>query len=74
MAYDRIALRYDWLIERYILQRGAGGRAGVEPVERGATLKNFFLKFSPQTPKLKIYIFLTLMHLNAVDWTCDYIK
>ena len=49
-------------------QRGAGGMERPGRKRAGVTLKKIFLlKFSPQTPKLNFYIFLTLMHQNAVD-------
>lgn len=55
-------------IQRFLtLQRGAGGRASTEPKRVGATLKNFFAENSPQTPKSKIYTFLTSMHHNVGD-------
>lgn len=49
------------------LQRGGRGTESTEPKRVGATLKNFFLQNSHQTPKSKIYIFLTFIHRNAAD-------
>ena len=54
-----------WSIEG---AKGAGGD-GSDRMKTGGCdpEKFFFAKNLPKTPKLNFYIFLTLMHLNAVD-------
>lgn len=63
---------YYWYTVIYGHWRGGGGMERGEPERAGATLKNFFAENSHQTPKSNFYIFLTLMHHNALDWTCNY--
>ena len=49
-----------------ILQRGGRGRAGVEPVERGATLQNFFPKKSPFNIR-EFYLTIFIFYLNILN-------
>ena len=72
VKYDRIVRVTVWIYGASILQRGGRGMERGEPKPAGATLKNFFVENSRQTPISKIYIFLTFMHHNAADWTCNY--